>query len=77
MTKEDGRWEQLEFHYIDFGDKRLDDRFTSTVEKLAKPPMAPINQACTTWSDTKGPTVYLITKKLRQKKYCCHIYNVP
>lgn len=47
-------WEELEFQMIDLGDKRLDKRFRSTFANLSAKPSASINQACGSWSDTKG-----------------------
>ena len=54
MNSELTSWERLEFQAIDFGDKRLDKRFNLTVKRLSEQPMAPINQACSGWSDTKA-----------------------
>ncbi len=54
MVSESDNWERLEFNSIDLGDKRLNERFSSTFEKLAQQPMSPINQACQSWSDTKA-----------------------
>ncbi len=50
----DDDWVFSEFGSIDFGDRRLNDRFLMTTSRLAAMPSAPINQACQVWSEAKA-----------------------
>lgn len=68
MESQSNSWEKLEFHSLDFGHKKLDARFGSTVERLAAQPMASINQACRGWSDTKGAYRLFDNKKVTADK---------
>ncbi len=68
MENASRNWSELEFCAIDLGDKRLDDRFQATMEKLYHQPMSPINKACATWSDTKAAYRLFDNKKLDLKK---------
>lgn len=47
-------WAQQELGGADLGDKRLDRRLITTAEKLAASPVAPINEACGKWAETKA-----------------------
>ena len=47
-------WYRRELAQTSFGDRRIDERFNFTVEKLAALPLAPINQASDNWADTKA-----------------------
>lgn len=47
-------WCSTEFSAIDFGDKRINERFVKTAEFLSRQPTAPINKACDSWADTKA-----------------------
>ena len=53
-TDVDMHWCSEEFGDVKFGDKRLEARLVDTAAKLAAQPMAPINQACDDWADTKA-----------------------
>lgn len=56
-TKEhviEASWSYEEFKMISFGDKRIDRRFIKVAKELSAKPLAPINQACETWADTKA-----------------------
>jgi hypothetical protein len=47
-------WCEKEFTDINLGDKRLDKRLMDITVKLMAQPLAPINQACDDWADTKA-----------------------
>jgi len=47
-------WCEEELAGVNLGDKRLNVRLVDTAAKLAAQPLAPINQACDDWADTKA-----------------------
>ncbi len=47
-------WCEEEFTDVDLGDKRLDKRLMDITAKMMAQPLAPINQACDDWADTKA-----------------------
>lgn len=47
-------WAMQEFSNISLGDKRLNNRLIKLCDKLSEAPESSINQACSTWADTKG-----------------------
>jgi hypothetical protein len=50
----DNNWAKHEFDEIEFDDKRLDQRFVTVANQLSSNSVAPINQACQSWKDTKA-----------------------
>lgn len=53
-AKDAAKWCEDEFDDVELGDKRLDTRLVNTASKMAAQPMAPINQACEDWANTKA-----------------------
>lgn len=49
-----GDWCKNEFSHINFGDRRLSERFITTAERLLMNPEASVNQACIGWAETKA-----------------------
>ncbi len=47
-------WVYSELGGIDFGDRRMNDRFLLTASRLASSPESSINQACHSWKETKA-----------------------
>lgn len=47
-------WCEKELAGVNLGDKRLNVRLVDTAAKLTAQPLAPINQACDDWADTKA-----------------------
>ena len=43
-------WSRQEFSGLDFGDRRLNDRFIDVADALASHPESTINAACGDWS---------------------------
>lgn len=39
---------------MDFGDKRVNERFIMTAERMLSSPESSINQACIGWAETKA-----------------------
>ena len=47
-------WCEEELAGVNMGDRRLAWRLVDTAAKMTAQPMAPINQACDDWADTKA-----------------------
>jgi hypothetical protein len=47
-------WASDEFHTVSFSDERLNQRLIKMTNQFSAQPMAPINQACDDWADTKA-----------------------
>lgn len=63
-----GSWSSREFQVISFKDKRLEKRFAKVAESLQKEPLSSINQACSTWADTKAAYRLFDNKKVEAKE---------
>ena len=61
-------WCQREFAEIDFGDKRLNERFIKTAQRISEQPTASINQACTDWAEAKGAYRLFDNEKIEVQK---------
>src|SRR4051812_37507385 len=48
------KWCQEEFDSVQFGDKRLNDRFVVTASKLFRHPSSSINSASESWAEAIG-----------------------
>jgi hypothetical protein len=69
-------WFRDEFSKIDFGDRRLNDRFLRTGTLLSEQPEAPINKACNSWADTKAAYRLFQNDKVSQKNILeTHVAN--
>jgi Transposase DNA-binding/Transposase DDE domain len=63
-----GDWCKQEFHSVKLGDKRLDERFIMTAERLLASPESSINQACIGWSETKAAYRLFDNERVTEKK---------
>lgn len=61
-------WCATELADVNLGDKRLNVRLVDTAAKLAAQPLAPINQACDDWADTKASYRLFRNQKARHDK---------
>lgn len=61
-------WSEMEFSAVDFGDKRIEDRFKQLAERLVLQPMSPINQACEDWAESKAAYRFFQNEKVSSQK---------
>lgn len=61
-------WCEEELAEVHLGDKRLDVRLVDIAAKLAAQPLAPINQACDDWADTKASYRLFQNEKVTPEK---------
>src|SRR5215207_8019172 len=56
-------WSVREFHGLELGDERLNQRLLSMAEAFGAQPEAPINQASADWQDTKAAYAFFANPK--------------
>ena len=65
---ENNNWVLQEISTVNFGDKRLDKRFSNILSNIAANPEASIPQACADWKETKGLYRFLSNPKVNTDK---------
>ncbi len=68
LSRNDGLWIQQEISKADFGDLRLNKRFSMLATELAGKPASPINQASSDWAATKAAYRFFNNPKVSAEK---------